>query len=437
MQAPTLTPDDHHLLTRVRRRILPLLILLYLIAYLDRINLGFAATAMQRDLRLSDALYGAGAGLFFVGTLTFQVPANLLLARFGARRTLSAMMVLWGCVSASMVLVHTAPVFLTLRFLLGAAEAGFYPGVILYLTLWLPRSARNSATAWFLFAIPLASIFGGPLSTWLLAHGSHGPLRDWQALLLTEALPAILVGASLPVFMTDSPREARWLSPAERDRLLALNTEVQTRAAGTGRFDPGPLPHLARFAALYFAMQVALYAQSFWLPKLLESLSRGGATLPATRVGWLVSVVYILAAAGMLLWGYISDRMRSSRLALAIPLLVAAAGYAFTTFANATQHLDAALAILILGFGAGAAGALAATPPFWSEVTLGQRPAALAGMIALINALGNLGGFAGPTILGILREHTASYTTGMLVAAAGVLFAAILALTRRAPDPAT
>ncbi len=186
-------PDEAYaanaLLRRIGWRTLPLLLLLYLIAYLDRVNIGFAAISMQRDLHFSDSLYGTGAGMFFLGYFIAQVPSNLLLARFGARRTIAVLMIIWSLVSASVAFVHTPLAFLSLRFLLGIAEAGFYPGVILYLTLWLPRRVRTSYTGWFIFAIPLASIFGGPLSTWILQHGAVGRCNDWQMLLLTQAAP--------------------------------------------------------------------------------------------------------------------------------------------------------------------------------------------------------------------------------------------------------
>ena len=212
--------ETQRVLRRVGWHILPLLLLLYFVAYLDRINIGFAAAAMQRDLHFSDSLYGTGAGLFFLGALLAQLPSNLILYRVGARRTIGGLMVVWGMVSGAMAFQHSPTLFLVLRFLLGVAEAGFYPGVIFYLTLWLPRRVRSSFISWFLFAIPMASIFGGPLSSWVLAHSHIGRFADWQLLLLTEAAPALLLGALLPWLMSDSPERASWLSPHERSLLL-------------------------------------------------------------------------------------------------------------------------------------------------------------------------------------------------------------------------
>lgn len=425
-------PDEKTapLLRRVGWRILPLLLLLYFVAYLDRINIGFAAASMQRDLHFSDSLYGTGAGLFFLGALLAQLPSNLILYRFGARRTIAALMVVWGCISGAMAFIHAPAAFLVLRFLLGAAEAGFYPGVILYLTLWLPRRVRTSFIAWFLFAIPMASIFGGPLSSWVLVHGhaSHGILArfaDWQLLLLTEALPALLLGSLLPFVMTDTPQEATWLTDRERALLLeariADEPPAQAPTAQSRALDFGSLRHLLLFAAIYFTMQFGLYAQSFWLPQIL-----GGLGVATAAIGWHVSLIYLGTAIIMLAWGYVTDRAPTRRWTLAVPILLAAFGYVATTLTAHMQHGTLALIVAMTAFGLGSAGALAATPPFWAQVTLGQRVSAIAAMIALINALGNLGGFAGPSALGWLHQRTGGYATGMFAAGTALALAAVL-----------
>ncbi len=419
--------ETQRVLRRVGWHILPLLLLLYFIAYLDRINIGFAATAMQRDLHFSDSLYGTGAGLFFLGALLAQLPSNLVLYRVGARRTIAALMLLWGCTSGSMAFIHSPIAFLILRFLLGIAEAGFYPGVIFYLTLWLPRRVRSSFIAWFLFAIPMASIFGGPLSSWVLAHGQIGRFADWQLLLLTEAAPALLLGALLPWLMSDSPDRAPWLSARERSLLLQAHAddepllEENSAAAPQRSLDIGSLGHIALFASMYFTMQFGLYAQSFWLPKILAGMG-----VASRAIGWHVSIVYIGAAGIMLAWGIVADHAPTQRWTLAVPMLLAALGYAATSVSGHIAAGTVALIIVMIAFGLGSAGVLAATPPFWAQVTLGQRAAALAGMIAVINALGNLGGFAGPSALGWLRQHTGGYSAGMLSAGAAILLAVVL-----------
>lgn len=422
-------PTTAHVLRRTLWRILPLLLVLYFIAYLDRINISFAAASMQHDLHFSDALYGTGAGLFFLGALLAQLPSNLLLARIGARRTIAGLMLVWGCISASIAFVHTPTAFLTLRFLLGAVEAGFYPGVIFYLTLWLPRRVRTSAIAWFLFAIPLASIFGGPLSSWILQLGPHGGFADWQMLLLVQAAPAVLIGAVLPWMLTDSPAQATWLTDQERTLLERMCAQDESPVQNESPvrhavIDFGSLGHILLFAAIYFAMQFGLYAQSFWLPRVLQGL---GVAKPA--IGWHVSLVYLAAALFMIAWGYVTDHAPTRRWTLAVPLLLAAFGYVMTSLGAHLELSFATLLLIIFAFSLGSAGALAATPPFWAQVTLGQRPASVAAMVAIINALGNLGGFAGPALLGRLYQSTGSYSTGMLCAGLGIALSAVLFLS--------
>jgi ACS family tartrate transporter-like MFS transporter len=434
--APAPKPEAHEtsaLLTRIGWRILPLLTLLYFVAYLDRINIGFAAVGMQRDLGFSDALYGTGAGLFFVGALLAQLPATLLLAKFGARRTLCALMVCWGTISGAMAFVHGPTPFLILRFLLGAAEAGFYPGVILYLTLWLPRRVRTSFTAWFLFAIPMASIFGGPLSSWILTRGGAGRFADWQLLLLCEAIPALVLGSLLPWLMSDSPTTASWLADPDRDLLAQARREddppvTDADSTPSSFFRPQPIIHVLLFATVYFTMQFALYAQSFWLPRILRD-----AGVTGSAIGWHVSIVYLIAAAGMLLWGKVSDHAPTSRWTLTVPLLAGCIGYAAAAFATQTAALH--IPLLLAAFGLGAAGALAATPPFWAQVTLGQRASFVAIFIATVNVLGNIGGFAGPAILGRVRQGTGNFSAGMYTAAIGILCGVLLLLLRPRRTP--
>ncbi|HVG26767.1 MAG TPA: MFS transporter [Acidobacteriaceae bacterium] len=417
------------LLRRVGWRVLPLLVLLYLIAYLDRINIGFAAASMQRDLHFSDSLYGTGAGLFFFGYLLAQVPSNLMLARIGARRMIASLMIIWGLISGSMAFVHSPAAFLVLRFLLGVAEAGFFPGVILYLTLWMPRRIRGSFTAYFLFGIPLASVLGGPMSTWVLQHGAMGSFADWQLLLLTQATPAVLIGCVLPRLMADSPADARWLSPEDRTRLARAWSDDEPPPSNPdtkpSRFGIGPPLHVLLFAAVYFTLQFGLYAQSFWLPKILRGLG-----VAPKWIGWQVAAVYAITALAMLLWGRVTDHWPLKRWTLTAPLLVSAAAYALTTV---TRHSTGLLAnyVVLAAFGLGAGGALAGTPPFWGHVTLRQRDADVPGMIAAINALGNLGGFAGPALLGLVQEKTGSYAVGMLIAAGGILLGTSLVFARR------
>ena len=419
-------------LRRVGWRILPMLLLLYFVAYLDRVNLGFAAASMQRDLGFSNALYGAGAGLFFFGALIAQVPSNLLLAKLGARRTIAALMVTWGCVSGATAFVHSGHAFLALRLLLGMAEAGFYPGVIYYLTIWLPRRRRASFTAAFLFAIPMASILGGPLSSWILSLGRQGRFADWQILLLTEALPAVVLGMMTPFLMTDTPKQAKWLDDRDHEVLQRAMAEdepvTSAEDAGSVRMTGELVKHIARFAAIYFTMQFALYTQSFWLPKILRDVGA------AQRwIGWQVAAVNVIAAVGMLVWGRVVDRAAAKRWTLWVPLLLAAFGYVGAGMVLGAGVQRLAIPLLLLSFGLGAAGALGATPPFWTQVTDRRAAVTLAVTIALINALGNLGGFAGPTVLGKLQDLFGNYTSGLVVAGLGLVIGAGLQMLRKSP----
>jgi ACS family tartrate transporter-like MFS transporter len=412
------------MLRRVGWHILPLLILLYFVAFLDRINIGFAAASMQRDLHFSDSLYGTGAGLFFLGALLAMLPSNLLIDRLGARRVIAGLMIAWSLVSGSMAFLHSPVTFLVLRLLLGVAEAGFYPGVIFYLTLWLPRRVRSSYLAWFIFAVPMANIFGGPLSSWILAHGHIGRFANWQVLLLTEAAPALLLGSLLPWAMTDSPAQAKWLNPRERALLLQARADDEpppSAAPASRRFDIGSLRHILLFAGIYFTMQFGIYAQSFWLPKILANMG-----VPSRSIGWHIAWVYLGAMAIMLAWALFADRAPTRRWTLAVPLLISAVGYAATSLSSHISAGTLALVVVMVAFGLGGAGELAATPPFWAQVTLGQRPTAVAGMIAVINALGNIGGFAGPSTLGWLQQHAGGYSAGMLSVGAAILMGVVL-----------
>jgi ACS family tartrate transporter-like MFS transporter len=424
---------DAHLLRRVAWHIVPLLVLLYFLAYLDRVNIGFAAPAMQRDLHFSSTLYGTGAGLFFLGSLIAQVPSNLLLARIGARRIICALMVTWGLISGATAFVHSAHGFLTLRLLLGVAEAGFYPGVIYYLTTWLPKRVRASAIGIFLFAIPMASIFGGPISTIILEHGSRGRFADWQVLLLVEAAPALLIGALVPFLMSDTPQQARWLSPEDRTALLATleaDSDIPqpiVNSQAKPRITAALIGHIARFATIYFTMQFGLYTQNFFLPKILHDIGQ-----PQRLIGWQVSAVSVISAIGMFLWSRVVDRHPTARWTLTAPLLWAAAGY---LAASVFVHTPHATAFLLISFGIAAAGALAATMSIWMQVSERQAAATLAITIACVNGLGNVGGFAGPSLIGKLQDTFGGYTAGLTIAAVALVLGAALQIFRPRATP--
>lgn len=402
-------------------RLVPFLFLLYVVAYLDRINVGFAALQMQRDLHFNDAVYGLGAGVFFAGYFCFQVPSNLMLRRVGARRWIAALMVTWGIISIAMMLVASAQSFYWLRFLLGAAEAGFFPGVILYLKMWFPGSARARTVARFMTAAPLAGVVGGPISGALLGLHQRWNLSGWQWLFLIEGLPAILLGVTAARYLPDRVEDAVWLEDRQRVWLVrALHREEGT----PDRPDPiwGAVLDVRMWilAFVYFGVTTAMYGVSMWLPNLIHSLS-GIGTL---TVGLLSAIPYLAAAVAMVLVGLHSDTSGERRWHTAFPGLVAAV--AFTGAAYSGSVVSAVLAITLAS-----AGVFSMMGPFWSTPTRLLSGAGAAVGIALINSVGNLGGFFGPFAIGRIRNATGSFRGGLLLVGTAVAIGAILSLTVR------
>lgn len=411
---------------KVAWRILPLTLVLYFIAYLDRVNIGFAAAAMRRDLGYSGTLFGTASGVFFAGYLCAQLPSNLALRRFGARAWIAIIMAVWGVLSGLVAFTHTPREFLVLRFLLGVAEAGFYPGIIYYLSIWLPRSQRTQLIAWFIFAIPLANIFGGPLSSAILHHGGFAGLRDWQILLIAECLPAIFFSVIVPFCMTNRPQQAQWLSEDERTTLLTAIAAGEQKAETVGYTGSEASlyasPAIYLFALVYFTTQIGLYGLVFWLPQMLSGLG-----LPQLQVGWTVAAVFLLAAIVMFLWSRLSDSKGQPSWGLAAPIAISAIGFLLSIPAS---HVSGAagIAMLVVSFALAEGGGLAATPALWSALTL-QFPGELAApAIALVNALGNLGGFVGPFLLGWLSDRGQGYGSGLVTVALLLFVGAGLAM---------
>ena len=389
---------------KIALRLVPFLILLYLVAFLDRVNISFAALTMNRDLHIDESLFGVAAGVFFLGYFFFEVPSNLMLLRVGARRWIMALMIAWGIVSVATAFVPGPWLYIVLRFLLGSAEAGFYPGVILYLTFWLPPSVRSSVMAMFVTAIPLSNIVGSPLSAQILQLNHFAWLNGWQWLFVLEGSPAILLGASVFFLLPDSPEEVRWLSAEEKETLgRELNA---TAPAHTGKahsllhaFTAQPVVY--GWSLAYFCLMLGLYGLGFWIPTVLAS--RG---IALTHLGWASALPYVAAIVGMVLWSRSSDRHRERRAHLTAAYLAAAVGFLIAAFApNAT--------LAILGFGLAAIGILSAMPVFWSTSTLELAGPLIAAHIAVINSIGNLGGFFGPVVMGWLRQTTHSYIAGL------------------------
>jgi ACS family tartrate transporter-like MFS transporter len=410
------TPADVESVT-IRKlfwRLLPFLFLLYIVAYLDRINLGFAALEMKGQLHLTDAEYGSGAGMFFWGYLFFQLPSNLILERVGVRRWISVLMVLWGIVSALMIFV-TGPVSLKVfRFLLGAAEAGFFPGVILYMKRWFPAHARARAVAWFMTANPLAGFVGSPISGALLnVHGGH--LHGWQWLFIMEAVPAVVFGIAVYWILPETPASSAWLSEAERTYLIAALAQEGPDRKLIGRdvlkviFD---LRVLA-LALVYFGLPACMYGITLWLPIAVRSLS--GLSYFATGV--VASVPFIATAITMALVGMHSDRVRERRWHIAVPAFVGA--LALVTISHSTSAV-----VVITGMTIAMMGAESMTGPFWAMATV-LVSANAAAAIAVINSLANLGGYFGPDIIGLMRsgggEFRGLMAIGITLAISGAL----------------
>ena len=402
-------------------RLLPLLLLAYLAAYIDRINIGFAGAALKQDLGLSNTVFGFGAGLFFIGYFLFEVPSNLILAKFGARRWIARIMVTWGLLSAAMVFVQGPYSFYLLRFLLGIAEAGFFPGVIYYLVCWFPSSYRARMMALFTAGIPLSTVIGAPISSELLKMSGIAGLPGWQWMFLLEGLPAVGIGLLVFFLLPDRPRDAKFLTPEQKQWLEA------TLAAEPGHYvAPHFLTTLKSFCdirivvlcLIYFANISANLALAFFLPQIIAST---GTSL--TQTGWLTAIPSAVGVLGLVAIGWMSDHFANHRALLLTSLLITATGL----FAAAHFGAGGASAIGIAAIAFASIGIHGLKAPFWSLVPLTLAGPATAGGIAWINSVGNLGGFFGPSILGWLTDTFGTYKAGMYALAAVQVAVALLA----------
>ena len=406
-------------LSKLTRRLLPLLFVLYIVNYLDRINVGFAALQMRGQLGFSDKVYGLGAGIFFAGYFFFQVPSNLALARVGARKWIAVIMVFWGTVSASMIFVTTPRSFYLLRFLLGVTEAGFFPGMILYLRRWFPSAARARAVALFMMASPLAGVVGGPISGALLGlRGAH--LAGWQWLFLIEGLPAVILGGIVLAFLTDRPAVAPWLTTEERTWLtgeLAREQNAHPEASRRQVFAAFTNAKVWLLVLVYFGDTTCTYGVGLWLPSLIRSVSG----LSNLLVGLLSAIPYLVTAIAMVLVGMHSDHTGERRWHLAGSAFVGSSGLAGAAFSTSTAATIAFLSLALLA-------AYSLLGPFWATSTeLLSETSAVAG-IALINSVGNLGGFVGPYAIGLIRDWTGSFRGGLLAVATLFGISGVMAL---------
>ena len=413
-------PVAQSALRKVRRRLIPFLFLLYIVAYLDRVNVGFAAIDMNRDLGFSAAVYGLGSGIFFLSYTLFEVPSNLILVRVGVRLWIARIMFTWGIFATAMMFVNNATTFYVLRFLLGVAEAGFFPGIILYLTHWFPARERAGAVGLFMTATAMAGVIGAPISSALLQMHGLGGLHGWQWLFLIEGIPAMLLAPVVLWYMTERPEDAKWLTADERAWLSSEMAAEQAQTAGA---------HVTLREALtsarlwivslpYFCLVIAFYGVSFWLPQIVQ----GSSGFSSAMVVLLSAIPFVSATIGLVVIGSSSDRTGERHWHVAGPLLIGAFGFLLTVLAPPTPAF--ALATLSIA----AFGIWGALGPFWTLPTAFLRGTAAAGGIALVNSIGNLGGFVGPYLIGWIRDATGGFSGGLLTLAAVLVVGAVIAL---------
>jgi ACS family tartrate transporter-like MFS transporter len=421
-----LNPLGRQTLTKVAWRLLPFLLLLYVVAWIDRVNIGFAALQMNADLGFSSAVYGFGAGVFFIGYALFEVPSNLILARVGARLWIARIMITWGILSVAMMFVTGATSFYVLRFLLGVAEAGFLPGIIYYLGNWFPSAERGRAISWFMLAIPLSTVIGAPLAGFILElDGWHG-LHGWQWLFLLEGVPAVVLGFVVLGFLTDSPEQATWLNPEQRAWLVERLHGEARRAHerhGVGLRAALVHPTVWMLGLILFACQCGSYGLTLWIPQIVQGLSG----FSNFAVSMISALPYVAAAIGMILIGTNSDRTGERFLHIAVPSAIGALG--FIASAYFTSPLPGMIALTVA-----AVGDLGTRGPFWALPTRFLTGSAAAAGIGLINTAASLGGFVGPYAVGLIRQMTGSFAGGLVFLAALLLLASVAAVSlRRAP----
>jgi D-galactonate transporter len=419
--APGITQSDEAATyAKVTWRLIPFLFLCYVVAYLDRVNVGFAKLQMLNDLKFSETVYGLGAGIFFIGYFLFEVPSNVLLHRIGAKVWIARIMITWGIISSLMMLVTTPLTFYILRFLLGAAEAGFFPGIILYLTYWYPSYRRARMTALFMTAIAASGVIGGPFSGWIMQafNGING-WAGWQWLFLLEGLPSVAMGIAVYFYLDDRIRDAKWLTE-EQKQVLEKNIESDSH----GKEDHSVLgvfrsAKVWQMSVIYFCFIMGLYGVSFWLPTLIKET---GVKSPLD-VGLLTMIPYAVAVVAMILVSRSADHRRERRWHAAIPAVVGGIGLIFSAIYG--NNVTVAMIALTVA----TAGILTSLPLFWSLPTAFLGGTAAAAGIALINSLGNLAGFVSPYAVGVIKDITHSTNMGMYLLAGSLFLGAILTLT--------
>ena len=405
---------------RISWRIVPFIMLLYFIAYIDRVNIGFAALTMNKDLGFTASILGFGAGIFFWGYFLFEVPSNLILHKVGARIWIARVMVTWGIISAGMAFVQGPTSFYVMRFLLGAAEAGFFPGIILYLSYWFPARHRAGVTSFFMAAAPISTALGSPISAGLLEMNGILGLAGWQWLFIMEAIPALILGVVVFFYMTDRPEQASWLDNDERNWLVGVMNDEQA-ANKTARANHSFIrgladPRVLALALIYFGTSAGLYTLGIWAPQIIKQMGVSSMT-----VGLLNAIPPTVSVVAMVLWSRHSDRTGERTWHVIIACLAAATGLFVAATSGSLLGLIAALTLVNVGISC-------AKPPLWTMPTMFLSGAAAATGIATINSIGNLGGFAGPAMIGWIKDQTGSFTGGLYFVAGLLVLSAVVTL---------
>ncbi|QUH05552.1 MFS transporter [Saccharopolyspora erythraea] len=427
----TATGLGNRVVRKVAVRLMPFLCLLYFVNYLDRVNIGFAGpNGMNEELELSATVFGFASGIFFLGYLVLEVPSNLALHRFGARKWLARIMISWGVVATAMAFVPNATTLVVLRFLLGVAEAGFFPGIILYLTYWFPAAQRAKAVALFMAAVPVSSAIGATVSS-VLISGGEGVfgLSGWRFMFVVEGVPAMLLAVATWFYLTDRPEQAKWLAPEER-RWLTERLEAERRETEASHHWPLRKalthPRIIALAFVYFGIAYGLYALGFFLPTIIAGFEQQyGTEMTTVESGLVTAVPYVIGAVAMVIWAAHGDRTRERVWHVALPMLLGGVSIPIALYLG--NPYSAMVAVTIC-----AVGVCAALPTFWALPSNFLSGAAAAGGIALINSLGNISGFAAPYITGALRDVTGSQRAGLWVVGAVMVVAALVVLVLRA-----
>ncbi|WP_122220282.1 MFS transporter [Pseudomonas syringae] len=408
---------------RITLRLIPFIFICYLFNYLDRVNVGFAKLQMLDALNFSETVYGLGAGIFFIGYVLCGLPSNLALNRFGPRRWISLMMITWGIFSTCLLFVTTPVEFYALRFLTGMAEAGFFPGIVLYLSRWYPNQRRGRIMALFMSAIPVSGLLGGPFSGWILNHfaAGQGGMAGWQWMFLIQGVPTVALGLLAFVLLCDKVEDARWLTPEQRQRVKTDITNDELSRPVHGKSSVASvlsMPFIWILGFIYFCIQSGVYAINFWLPSIIKNLGFSDALV----IGWISAVPYLMAGVFMLLVGRSADLRNERRWHLVVPMLMGATGLLIA--ANfATLPI-----VAIIGLTIATMGALTSLPMFWPLPTALLSASVAAGGLALINSIGQMAGFLSPYLVGWIKDQTGSTTLALYALAALTIVGSLVAL---------